>query len=134
MPHRPDLTAQEPLLVACLCATWCTTCEAYRALFEAQALAHPGVRFAWIDIEDHSDALEAADGGAPDIQNFPTLLLMQDGKVRFFGTVLPHAAVLERLLREAQQGSLPVLTDPQTLSLGRAVDHLIASGAPGTHD
>jgi hypothetical protein len=55
----------------------------------------------WIDIEDHADALEDGDEDIPDIENFPTLLLLRDGEPVFHGTVLPHAQVAERLLQQA---------------------------------
>ena len=122
-------SATPPLLVACLCAGWCTTCDAYRATFDALAAAHPQARFAWVDIEDHADALEDDAGHAPDIQNFPTLLLVQDGAPRFFGTVLPHAAVLERLLAEAAGGALRPLADAGARVVAQAVQALVASGA-----
>jgi thiol-disulfide isomerase/thioredoxin len=86
-----------PLLVACLCAAWCKTCDAYRDTFAQVARSHPGARFVWVDIEDHSDAL----GDAPDIDNFPTLAILQDDDIRFFGPLTPHAATLDRLVAAA---------------------------------
>ncbi|WP_426191159.1 thioredoxin family protein [Massilia sp. DWR3-1-1] len=79
--------------VACLCAGWCGTCGTYRATFEALAARHPALRFVWIDIEDQADIV-----GDLDIDNFPTLLIQHDDTVAFFGTVLPDAALAERLL------------------------------------
>jgi len=100
----------EPLgVVACLCAGWCTTCEAFRPAFAALAQAHPAWRFAWVDIEDHADALETAPGGAPDIDNFPTLLLSLPDGSGFWGTVLPQTALIERLLQQGVQKRLPPL-------------------------
>jgi thiol-disulfide isomerase/thioredoxin len=116
--ERPELPAPA-LLVACLCAGWCTTCDAFRPLFAALASAYPQVRFAWIDIEDQADALEAAPGGAPDIENFPTLLVSAANGSGFFGTVLPQTALVERLLQEAQQNRLPRLGVPGLASVVR---------------
>lgn len=79
--------------VACLCAAWCGTCGSYRASFEALAARHPDLRFVWIDIEDQADIV-----GDLDIENFPTLLIQHDDVVAFFGTVLPDAALAERLI------------------------------------
>jgi thiol-disulfide isomerase/thioredoxin len=123
------MTAAPSLLVACLCAGWCTTCDAYRATFDTLAVRHPQAAFVWVDIEDHADALQDDDGHAPDIQNFPTLLLLQDGAPRFFGTVLPHAAVVERLLAEAARGALTPLRDAGSQVLAQAVLALQRSGA-----
>jgi len=78
-------------------------------MFAALASAYPEVRFAWVDIEDQADALEATPGGAPDIENFPTLLVSAADGSGFFGTVLPQTRLVERLLQEATQGRLPRL-------------------------
>ena len=91
------------LLVACLCAEWCGSCRDYRATFDALSAQFSGLAdFAWIDIEDESDAL-----GDPDIENFPTLLLADGGGLRFLGAVTPHAATAERLVQNALAGALP---------------------------
>jgi hypothetical protein len=73
----------------------------YQQAFQALARQHPEARLVWIDIEDHADALEDGDEDIPDIENFPTLLLLRDGEPVFHGTVLPHAQVAERLLQQA---------------------------------
>jgi thioredoxin 1 len=80
-------------IVACLCANWCNTCTAYRAAFEKLAGRHPDKHFVWIDIEDQADVV-----GELDVDNFPTLLIQRGDTVAFFGTVLPDAALAERLL------------------------------------
>jgi thioredoxin-like negative regulator of GroEL len=79
--------------VACLCAGWCGTCTSYRATFEQLAGRHPDKHFVWIDIEDQADVV-----GELDVENFPTLLIQRADTVAFFGTVLPDAALAERLL------------------------------------
>lgn len=84
------------ITVACLCAAWCATCTGYRRTLAQLAATHPGLRFAWIDIEDDADALGDA---ALEIENFPTLMLLREGRVLFHGTVLPHPATLERMLQ-----------------------------------
>lgn len=90
-------------LLACLCAGWCNTCEAYRPVMQAVAAAFPALRCVWIDIETHSDALGDE---ALDIENFPTVMFVSaDGAtVAFFGTVLPHQATLERLVQSGLAG------------------------------
>lgn len=98
--------AGERLLVACLCADWCGSCREYRPTFEALAVQFAGeAEFAWIDIEDESDAL-----GDPDIENFPTLLVADAKSLRFLGAVAPQAATIERLVRSAIEGALPAIS------------------------
>lgn len=127
-PDAPRTDAPPPLLVTCLCAGWCLTCGAYRAVFDTVAARHPDHRFVWVDIEDHGDALEEAPGGAPDIQDFPTLALQGGDDVPvFFGPVLPNAAVLERLVSEAGRGGLPATTAPAGQALAPILRRLAAS-------
>ncbi len=49
----------------------------------------------WIDIETHADRLDDFD-----VENFPTILIEDAHAVRFFGTVLPHAGIVERMLSD----------------------------------
>lgn len=99
---------EQPWLVACLCAAWCRTCDDYRAPFEALARARPELNFAWIDIEDQSDALGDL---ALEVENFPTLLVAHGDQLRFYGTVLPHAATLARTVEAAQRAVLTPTVD-----------------------
>ena len=85
MPDDDD----DSLLVACLCAAWCTTCDAYRPLLAALAAARPALRFAWIDIEDDADALG---DDALDIETFPTVMVL-----RAPGHTPGHSILLVRL-------------------------------------
>lgn len=100
-----------PLLVACLCAQWCRTCDTYRdtllAVRTAMGIGHPdaALRFVWVDIEDESELV-----GDLDIEDFPTLLLARADQVLFFGPVLPHAQTIDRLVRGALAGELPPLS------------------------
>ncbi|MBW8777782.1 MAG: thioredoxin family protein [Burkholderiales bacterium] len=108
---NPPAPSTEPLLVACLCAQWCRTCDAYRdtlaATRDAIRLGHPdrATRFVWVDIEDESELV-----GDLDIEDFPTLLLARGDEVLFFGPILPHAQTLDRLVRGALDSALPPLT------------------------
>ena len=95
-----------PWLVACLCAGWCRTCDEVRPTFEELARDRPDMRFAWIDIEDESEALGPL---ALEVENFPTLLVANGPQVRFYGTVLPHAGTLGRTIDAARDA---VLTPP----------------------
>jgi hypothetical protein len=109
LPSPPD-PDREPLLVACLCAQWCRTCDSYRdtlvAARDAMRIGHPdaATRFVWVDIEDESDLI-----GDLDIEDFPTLLLARGEHVLFFGPVMPHAQTLDRLVRSALDTALPPL-------------------------
>lgn len=84
-------------IVACLCADWCDVCKQYQPNFHRLADGEPNVRFVWIDIEDHADALADLD-----VENFPTLLIQRGETVHFFGPVLPEIGIAERLIQTYQ--------------------------------
>jgi len=88
--------------VVCLCAEWCGACREYRPLFEQVARAHPRLRFAWVDIEDHADLADDFD-----VETFPTLLIAGASGTHFLGPLLPHAQTLERLLGALQPAQAP---------------------------
>ena len=100
--------SQSPWLVACLCAAWCDTCQAYRKNFEAIRQLHQDKVFAWVDIEDHAELVDDLD-----IENFPTILIEYQGKLLFLGTMLPDANLVHKLLSSyadtVQQESLNVI-------------------------
>lgn len=87
------------MLVACLCASWCTSCREYRAVFDRAAAHHSGCRFVWIDVEDSAELLDDVD-----VENFPTILIGAADGLRFFGTVTPHFDVLARLIATQREG------------------------------
>jgi thioredoxin 1 len=115
---QPDPPRSRALFVACLCAEWCGACRDYRPVFDALATAagaDPGDVRAWIDIEDHPEV-----AGDLDIETFPTLLIADaEGRVRFLGSVTPHAATLQRLVERARRGELRALADADGVALAR---------------
>ncbi|RZI93533.1 MAG: thioredoxin [Variovorax sp.] len=117
-------TATDPLWVVCLCAEWCGACREYRPLFEQVARAHPSLRFAWVDIEDHADLADDFD-----VETFPTILVAGDSGTRFVGPLLPHAETLARMLTAlpSAQAAAPEVqallkalqADPETFEVRR---------------
>lgn len=99
-PAETDADAGR-LWAICLCADWCSSCRAYRPVFDALARAHPDVRFEWLDIEDEAEAL-----GDHDLEEtFPTLLIGRGAAALFLGPLLPQAPVLARLLESLRSGA-----------------------------
>ncbi|WP_431049232.1 thioredoxin family protein [Roseateles sp. L2-2] len=93
----PASEGSPDLLVACLCAAWCRTCDTYRDDFAALRQQHPGARFLWVDIEDDSELVDDLE-----VETFPTLLIGQGERVCFIGPVLPGPAAAQRLIQAAQ--------------------------------
>ena len=84
-----------PLHVACLCAAWCTTCEAYRSVFDSVATEAEfgAIEWHWVDIEDDEELV-----GNLDVETFPTLIVFDRARVLFSGPLMPHGHTLRRLL------------------------------------
>jgi hypothetical protein len=86
------------MIVTCLCAAWCHTCEEYRAGFFALAPRFPHARFEWLDIEDDAERV-----GEREVENFPTILVEHAGRELFYGPLLPQHQHLWRLLEKLQE-------------------------------
>lgn len=102
-----------PLLVACLCAAWCRTCDDYRPTFDLLAREFArDARFVWVDIEDDEAAL-----GGVDVVDFPTLLVGHGVVIDFYGPVLPHAQTARQLIERALRRELGEVTDASLAGL-----------------
>lgn len=100
--------------VICLCAAWCGVCREWDPVFRQLVREHPGVRFAWVDIEDEDHAM-----GEVEVETFPTVLIAQGQQPRFFGPIPPSAPQLGRLLARLQAQAEPqaALPDAQVRAL-----------------
>ena len=108
-PNSPTLTTalEQPdvTVILCFCAAWCDACKEYQPKFEALGHQYPEACFVWADIEDYPELL-----GDEDVENFPTIALVQGKKIRFFGTLLPHIEHLNRLIQAMQAPGQPQTT------------------------
>ncbi|MDR7304878.1 thioredoxin family protein [Rhodoferax saidenbachensis] len=116
MPNTatPPQTAPATLLVACLCAQWCGTCNDYQPLFAQLQTDFPGAKFVWVDIEDEADLVDPIE-----VENFPTLLIATGETPRFFGTVMPHGETLRRLLQSTTEAGATTVVDPEVVALAQ---------------
>ncbi|MGQ0710837.1 MAG: thioredoxin domain-containing protein [Rhodoferax sp.] len=114
MPAHDAYAPPHALRVYCLCAQWCGTCTEYRTVFEAMAAQWPAVQWQWVDIEDEADRVDPVE-----VENFPTLLITQGEIVRFFGTVMPHAGTLQRLVQNQLDGSSTVVDAAEVRALAQ---------------
>ena len=111
----PPVSHPSPeLLVACLCAQWCGTCRDYRPMFDQLQAEFAPAKFVWIDIEDEADLVDPVE-----VDNFPTLLVVADGKARFFGTLTPHIDTLRRILQVQLAADAAPIADAQAQALAQ---------------
>lgn len=104
------LKQTQGLVIACYCAAWCDTCTKYRPGFNDLAEQWPGHTFVWIDIEESPELLDDED-----VENFPTILIQDPHKGNlFYGTMLPYASHLERLISHLDD-TAPVTEDGPAL-------------------
>ena len=88
-------------IVVCYCAAWCRTCDSYLDAFKDLSEKFPELVFLWVDTEDEESLLDDLD-----VENFPTLLIQEDGENLFFGTMLPYIGHLERMILNVQDGHI----------------------------
>ena len=105
------VTPSPSLWVACLCADWCGSCRDYQERFEQVGRGFAGAEFVWVDIEDQADLVDPIE-----VDNFPTLLVVVDGAVRFFGSITPQTETLQRLV-QAQLADPAAVADPEVTAL-----------------
>ncbi|MEJ6006077.1 thioredoxin domain-containing protein [Paucibacter sp. AS339] len=88
-------------LVACLCAAWCRTCDAYHEIMADLRTQFPDYRFIWVDIEDDEELV-----GELEVETFPTLLIGVGEQLRFIGPVTPQLATAQRMISSAVEAPM----------------------------
>ncbi|NMG48212.1 thioredoxin [Azoarcus communis] len=95
-------------VVVAFCADWCGTCRDFRPVLERLSAAHEQLGFLWVDIED-----DAAVAGDIEVESFPSLLILREGRPVYFGTSLPLEEVVDRLIRSALSSPVPLSPAPE---------------------
>lgn len=88
-------------LVACLCAAWCRTCDAYHEVMADLRAQFPDYRFIWVDIEDDEELV-----GELEVETFPTLLIGVGEQLRFIGPVTPQLSTAQRMISSAVEAPM----------------------------
>lgn len=95
-------------VVVAFCAEWCGTCREFRPVLDRLSVAHEALGFLWVDIED-----DAAVAGDIEIESFPSLLILREGRPLYFGSSLPLEEVVDRLIRSALSSPTPLSPAPE---------------------
>lgn len=95
-------------VVVAFCAEWCGTCRDFRPVLDRLSATHEALGFLWVDIED-----DAAVAGDIEIESFPSLLILREGRPLYFGSSLPLEEVVDRLIRSALSSPTPLSPAPE---------------------
>ncbi len=99
------------LLVACMCAAWCTTCGEFRDTFDKLARDNAGATFVWLDVEDDSALM-----GDLEIETFPTLAVFRGGQPLFYGVTMPQEGVVARTLASLARAERAAMAIPEEIA------------------
>ncbi|HTH80924.1 MAG TPA: thioredoxin family protein [Ramlibacter sp.] len=124
---EPADTISSRWWVIALCAEWCNVCRDWRAAFNETAASRPDISFAWVDIEDESEAM-----GDVDVETFPTVLIGHGNVALFLGPVQPQQAQLARLVSSLKHPGTDeaVSRPPVSVEAGPLLARLHASVLP----
>lgn len=121
---EPDAPTSDDVWVICLCAQWCHQCRDLQPAFSMLHRDQPDVRWVWVDIEDHSEMVEALD-----IETFPTYLVVVDDEVKVLAPGPTNTDALNHFVRlHASSRSGHGLNNPPLWAVFQA----IRSWAQGT--
>lgn len=81
-------------LIACFCADWCSSCQAWQNSFSRLAQKFPEDCFVWLDIDKHPDMIADID-----LDILPVMLVQNEEKVYFLGTIKPELSIVEKIIQ-----------------------------------
>lgn len=83
------LSSSRSLTVLIICATWCGVCRSYKSVIESELELKP----AWVDVDDFEALADDLS-----IETFPTIVILRDSDVLFFGGIDTKQGTLSGLL------------------------------------
>jgi thioredoxin-like negative regulator of GroEL len=92
--------------VLIVCADWCGVCRNFKTIVKD----FHDCRVAWVDLDDFEEL-----PGSPEIETFPTVIVVKDTAVLFIGAIKPNKESLEGLISRVSDRA-PV---PECAELGR---------------
>ena len=104
-PNDPANPANNCLAVI-VCADWCGVCRNFKTIVKD----FHGCRVTWIDLDDFEEL-----PGSPEIETFPTVIVVKDAAVLFIGAIKPNKESLEGIIGAVSDRA----PDPEYEELGR---------------
>lgn len=72
-----------------VCAEWCEVCRNFKTTVKD----FHGCRVTWVDLDDFEEL-----PGHPEIETFPTMIVLKDTAILFIGAIKPKKESLEGLI------------------------------------
>jgi thioredoxin 1 len=103
--NDPASSANNPLAVI-VCADWCGVCRNFKTIVKDPH----DYEVTWVELDDFEDL-----PGSPEIETFPTVIVVKDAAVLFVGAIKPNQESLEGLISAVSDRA----PDPEYEELGR---------------
>lgn len=87
------LSSSRSLTVLIVCATWCGVCRDYKGVIELELEGEHEIKPVWVDVDDFEALADDLS-----IETFPTIVILRDRDVLFFGSIDAKQGTLSALL------------------------------------
>lgn len=91
MDSPTNLSSKRSLAVLIVCATWCGVCRDYKSVIELES--EHEIKPVWVDVDDFEALVDDLS-----IETFPTVVILRDIDVLFFGSIDTKQGTLSGLL------------------------------------
>jgi thioredoxin 1 len=91
MDSPTNLSSKCSLTVLIVCATWCGVCRDYKSVIELEC--EHEIKPVWVDVDDFEALADDLS-----IETFPTIVILRDSGVLFFGSIDTKQGTLSGLL------------------------------------
>ena len=119
MDSPTNLSSKRSLAVLIVCATWCGVCRDYKSVIELESERE--IKPVWVDVDDFEALADDLS-----IETFPTIVILRDSDVLFFGSIDAKQGALSGLISAVSEHPLI----PQYQELGQLIrQHLISESS-----
>ncbi len=108
MDSLKDISSDKSLKVLIVCASWCGVCREYKNMISSDLEPKP----IWVDVDDFETIADDLS-----IKTFPTIVILDDSDVLFFGSIDTKQDSLHALITAVSK-HLPI---PEYSKLGELI-------------